>query len=78
MRKKITASFDAVLYERVKEWALREGRSLSSLLEEALSQYLERDGQRPSVVRETAGVLQVPVAVVREATEASLYDDVDT
>lgn len=77
MRRKVATTLDTALYERAKQRARREGRALNALLEQALRQYLETEGRRRSIARESAGVLRVPFDVVREAVEADLDGDTD-
>lgn len=73
MRRKIANTISDELYRALKERALREGKPINRLMEEALRAYLGRSKER-SVVQETYGSLSVPRSVAREVAEADLYD----
>ncbi len=77
MRRKVATTMDARLYERAKEQARKEGRPLNDLLEHALRRYLDSAGRSRSVVRETAGVFDVPREFVMEVAEADLYGELE-
>ncbi|BAS28723.1 hypothetical protein [Limnochorda pilosa] len=77
MRKKVATTLEAGLYARAKERARLEGRTFNALLEQALRNYLEAGTRARSVVRESAGVLRVPVEFVMEVVEADLYGEAD-
>lgn len=73
MRRKIGTTLDAALYERAKEAARREGRSLNEVIEEALAHYVARDDSRASLVEQTRGSFKVSERIFRAVLDEDLY-----
>lgn len=74
MKRKVGTTLDVDLYRRAKEVARKRGRSLNSLIEEALERFLESETTRTSVVKETKGTFKVSARVLRRVLEEDLYD----
>ncbi len=66
MRTKVGTVLEAELLRRARSLAAREGKRLNRVLEEALSEHLDREQRRPAgdVVARTAGMLKAPRRVV--------------
>ncbi len=62
-----------MLYERARDTARRQGRSINEVIEEALAQYVARDGSRPSIVEQTGGTFKVSEKVLRAVLEEDFY-----
>lgn len=68
MRRKIGTVLDEALFRRARVESARQGRTISQILEEALSSYLERRGRHEtsSVVADTWSVLSLDRARVKQ------------
>lgn len=66
MKTKVGTVLEEDLLRRARTLAAREGKRLSRVLEEALSEHLDREQRRPGgdVVGRTAGMLRAPRRVV--------------
>ena len=68
MRRKVGTVLDEALFRRARVESARQGRTISEILEEALSSYLERRGRHEasSVVADTWSVLSLDRARVKQ------------
>jgi len=67
MRQKVSTVLDGILYRRVKLEAVRQGRQISDILDEALSDYLSArrtPGDIGGVTEQSWGVLWIEHAMV--------------
>lgn len=74
MRRKIGTVLDERLYQRAKDAARSQGRSLNEVLAEALERFLSSHTTRPSVVAETRGTYKVSARALRAVLEEDPYD----
>lgn len=73
MRRKVGTTLDATLYQRAKEAARRQGRSINDVIEEALARFLAGGTSRTSVTAQTKGSFKVSEKALRAALDADLY-----
>ncbi len=73
MRRKIGTALDETLYQRAKDAARRQGRSVNGVIEDALARYLASDSPRPSLVEQTRGSFQVSEKTFRAVLEEDFY-----
>lgn len=73
MRRKIGTTLDATIYQRAKEAARRQGRSVNEVIEEALARYIASDSSRLSLVEQTRGSFQVSEKTFRAVLEEDFY-----
>lgn len=80
MKKKIGTILDEEILYRAKRAALRQRKSLSQILEEALKTYMvfleRKPGERTkAVVRETSGAMKIPHKALKAVMEEEgIYD----
>lgn len=72
MKRKVGTTLDAGLYQRAKETARRQGRSLNEVIEEALGRYVT-GATGSSIVAQTRGSFKVSGRVLRRVLEEDLY-----
>lgn len=73
MKRKIGTTIDTALYERTKDVARRQRRSVNEVIEEALARYVAGSGSRPSLVEQTRGRFKVPEKAFRAILEEDFY-----
>ena len=72
MRKKVSTIMDASLFHRAKLEAVRQGKPMSAVIEDALMSYFaDRKSPEPAhlTVGESWGAMALPPHVVREIME---------
>lgn len=72
MKRKVGTTVDAALYQRAKETARRQGRSLNEVIEEALGRYVT-GATGSSIAVQTRGSFKVSERVLRRVLEEDLY-----
>jgi hypothetical protein len=80
MRTKIGTALDRELLKRARSMAVREGKQLSQIIEEALSEHLARKrAPKDSIVARTRGSLSLPKEEVDRILrdEPGLFDDIE-
>lgn len=73
MKRKVGTTLDTTLYQRAKEAARRQGRSVNEVIEEALTRYIASDSSRPSLVEQTRGTFKVSEKAFRSVLEEDFY-----
>ena len=80
MKVKIGTVLDSELLRRTRLAATREGKRLSRVIEEALSEHLDRKDVTPGaqVAKRTYGCIRLPAAVVHRVLreEPGLLDEI--
>jgi hypothetical protein len=72
MKRKVSTIMEDSLFRRAKLEAVRQGRPLAAILEDALQRYFEPLPNRPpgyKTVDECWGILSLPAEVVRQIME---------
>ncbi len=73
MRRKVGTTLDATLYQRAKEAARQQGRSINEVIEQALARFLSGTTSRASIAVQTKGTFKVSEKVLRVALDEDLY-----
>lgn len=74
MKRKVGTTIDEGLYQRVKDAARAQGRSVNEILAEALERFLNSRSSPSSVVRETRGAFKVSARTLRAVMEEDMYE----
>jgi len=74
MKRKVGTTIDEELYQRVKDAARVQGRSVNEVLAEALERFLTSRPSPSSVVRETRGIFKVSARTLRAVLEEDMYE----
>lgn len=73
MRRKVGTTLDAILYQRAKEAARQQGRSLTEVIEQALDLYLSSTTPRALIAAQTKGTFKVSEKALRAVLGENLY-----
>jgi len=73
VRRKVGTTLDATLYQRAREAARGQGRSINDVIEEALARFLASGTSRTSVAAQTKGSFRVSARALRAALQEDLY-----
>jgi len=71
--RKIGPTLDATLYQRAKETARHQGRSINEVIEEALARFLVMETSRASIAAQTRGSFKVSERALRTMIDEDLY-----
>jgi hypothetical protein len=73
VRRKVGTTLDATLYQRAKEAARQQGRSINEVIEQALARFLSGTASRASIAVQTKGTFKASEKVLRTALGDDLY-----
>ncbi len=75
MKRKVRTTLDAALYQKLKDFARRQGRSTNAVIEDALARFPADNAASTSVVAETKGTYKVPPNALLAGLRQGLYMD---
>jgi hypothetical protein len=69
MKKKVGTILDEDIFFTAKQMALRQKKTLSKFLEDAITSYLASHGKKGSIAEQTQGILKISPEALKEIME---------